>query len=249
MANDFWQSKLSKERLISENDIKKLPNSIKTWLRHSGVIGKPFIDLGKVIQQTEMKLKPGQNEWYPGTAIQYSTIDVPAFIWTTNVEMNRMISFRGRDKFEDAKGEMLIKINSLINVVNEKGEKLNESTMQRYLGEMVWFPSLALSPYITWQELDDTSARATMNYKGTKASGTFYFNAYGDFIKFSAFRYKGNEPDAKRHNWVLLVKEHKTFDGIKVPSKMTATWELENKDWTWLKLEIIDIKYNENASN
>ncbi|MDN5330561.1 MAG: hypothetical protein PWP35_2348 [Bacteroidales bacterium] len=37
---------------------------------------------------------------------------------------------------------MLIKVNSLIPVVNEKGNKLDEGTLQRYLGEIVWFPSL-----------------------------------------------------------------------------------------------------------
>lgn len=112
---------------------------------------------------------------------------------------------------------------------------------------MVWFPSLALSPYITWEERSDTSATATMEYKGTKGSGTFYFNSAGDVVKFSALRYKGNEPDAKRYPWILLVEEHNTFEGIKVPSKMTATWKLEDEDWTWLKLEILDIRYNENA--
>lgn len=127
---------------------------------------------------------------------------------------------------------MLIKLNSLITIVDEQGNKMDEGSIQRYLGEMVWFPSLALSPYITWQEINETSATATMDYKGTKGSGTFYFNTEGNIIKFSALRYKGNEPDAKRYNWVLLVEEYKTFEGIKVPSKMTATWELEKADWT-----------------
>jgi hypothetical protein len=28
--------------------------------------------------------------------------------------------------------------------------------------EIVWFPFLALSPYITWQQIDDNSAKAAM---------------------------------------------------------------------------------------
>tara|TARA_R110000850_G_scaffold277086_1_gene422511 strand:+ start:258004 stop:259104 length:1101 start_codon:yes stop_codon:yes gene_type:complete len=243
------QNNLSKERVVSEEDIKELPQPVKKWLSHSGLIGKPYMHSGKVLQHAEMKLKPKQEKWYKASAIQYTTIDVPAFIWTVDVKMNPFVYFRGRDKFVDGKGEMLIKLNSLINVVDEKGEKLNEGTLQRYLGEMVWFPSLALSPYITWQEINETSATATMDYKGTKGSGTFYFNTEGNFIRFSALRYNGNEPDAKKYNWVLVVEEYKIFEGIKVPSKMTATWELENEDWTWLKLEIMDIKYNEIASH
>ena len=118
-------------------------------------------------------MKPEQEKWMTASAIQYTTIDNPAFIWKVDVKMNSLLNFQGLDKFENGKGEMLIKINSLINVVNEQGKKLDEGTLQRYLGEMVWFPSLALSPYITWVQINDTTAKATMSYKGTHGSGTF----------------------------------------------------------------------------
>ncbi len=29
---------------------------------------------------------------------------------------------------------------------------------------------------------------------------------------------------------------------------MTSTWKLDERNWTWLKLEVTDIKYNKNAS-
>lgn len=240
------KSNNNKELILKVNDLEGLPKPVKQWLQHSGAIGKPYISKGKVTQKAEMKMKPEQKHWFKATAIQYSTIDVPAFIWSVNVKMNGLIGFRGRDKFEAGKGEMLIKLNSLIPVVNERGTKLNEGTIQRYLGEMVWFPSLALSPFITWQEVNDSTAIATFDYRGTTGSGTFHFDSKGNFIRFSALRYLGNEPDATRHEWVLSVDGYNTFDGIKVPSKMTATWKLEDGDWTWLKLEILDIKYNEN---
>jgi len=235
----------SSNRIITEDDIGQLPVPVKKWLENSGAVGRPYITLGKVIQQAEMKMKPQQTKWFSATAIQYSSIDVPAFIWTVDVKMNSLLNFRGRDKFVDGKGEMLIKVNSLFNIVNEKGEKLNEGSIQRYLGEMVWFPSLALSEFITWEHVNDTTATATMNYKGTTGSGTFYFNAEGDFIRFTALRFMGNDENAKRHEWVLKVEKHRIFEGIKVPSRMTATWKLDEGDWTWLRLEIREIKYNE----
>lgn len=239
--------KISTGKVITENEINDLPEPVKNWLRHSHVIGKPHISVGKVIQKAEMKMKPDQEKWMKATAIQYTNIDDPAFIWMVDMEMNKVLQVEGRDRFENGKGEMLIKLNSLFSIVDEQGEKLDEGTMQRYLGELVWFPSLALSPYITWEQVSDTSAKATMTYKGTTGSGTFSFNSDGDFTKYSAMRYQGNEPDAKRYEWVLLVEDYKTFEGIKVPAKMTATWKLDEGDWTWLKLEIADLKYNENA--
>jgi hypothetical protein len=244
---DLIQNKVAEKRILEGKDINDLPEPVQNWLRNSGAVGKDMISIGKISQKAEMKMKPGQETWISATAIQYTNIDSPAFIWTVDAKMNRLLNFKGRDKFENGRGEMLIKLNSLINVVNAQGEKLNEGSLQRYLGEMVWFPSLALSPYITWEAIDSMTAKASMIYKGTSGSGTFYFNTEGDFIRFSALRFMGNEPGARRYEWILLVDEYRSFEGIKVPSKMTATWKLDNENWTWLKLEIVDVKYNANA--
>lgn len=233
----------TENRILNESDLNNLPEPVQKWLRNSGALGKPFINYGKVTQIAEMQMKPEQEHWLPATAIQYTTINNPAFIWSVEVKMNSLLNFQGRDKYDDGKGEMLIKMNSLFNIVNERGEKLDEGTLQRYLGEMVWFPSLALSPYITWELIDENSAKATMTYKGTSGSGTFYFNSNGDVTKFSALRYKGNHIDAKRYEWAVNTLDYKIFEGIKVPAKITSTWKLDNKDWTWLKMEVTDIKY------
>lgn len=243
------QSKIKNEKIVTESNIENLPVPVQNWIRCSGSVGRPYINAGKVLQKAEMKLKPEQENWMTAEAVQYTTIDKPGFIWSVDVKMNSLLRFVGRDKFENGKGEMLINMNSLINIVNERGEKLDEGTLQRYLGEMVWFPSLALSEYITWEAMNDTTARATMTYMGTIGSGTFTFNANGDVTRFSALRYKGNEADAKRHEWVVNTDGYNTFEGIKVPSQMTATWKLEKGDWTWLKMEVTGIHYNENMDN
>ncbi|MFP4366525.1 MAG: DUF6544 family protein [Bacteroidales bacterium] len=235
----------SDDVLITETDIAGLPVPVYNWLKSTGIVGKPKIYCARINQTALMKMKPGQKDWYKAEALQYTTTENPAFIWTVKMNMAPVIKIKGRDKFVDGKGEMLIRMNSLVNIVNEKGEKLDEGTLQRYLGELVWLPSLATSPYITWEQIDDFTAKATMTYKETEGSGVFHFNEHGDFVKFTALRFKGNENDARRHNWVLTVDDYSFFEGIKVPSKMKATWELDEGDWTWLKLEVINIRYND----
>lgn len=238
------QNHFDDHRIVTSEDLQDLPAPVRTWLDHSGIIGQRFIALGKVVQEAELKMQIDQDNWMDAEAVQYTTIDTPAFIWTVNAKGNTFLKFVGRDKFVSGRGEMLIKLHSLVNVVNEKGSQLDEGSAQRYLGEMVWFPSLALSPYITWQEVDSHTAIAEFDYQGKKVNGTFTFNDKGDFVKFSTLRFMGNSPDAKRFEWVLSVLEYDTFNGIRVPSYMTATWKLDNKDWTWLKLRIIDIEYD-----
>lgn len=243
-AEIFTKSEIQKAEIFSEAEIKNLPEVIQQWLKNTGAIGREKTLNGKIKQKALMKMKPDQKNWNPATAFQYTVIPEPSFLWTVEMKMNRFLWFRGRDKFQNGKGEMLIKMNSLVNVVNGTGEKIDEGSLQRFLGEMVWFPSLAVSPYVSWEEIDEVSARATMKYKNIKGSGTFHFNERGDFIKFIALRFQGNEPDSKRREWILTVDDYKIFDGIKVPSKMKATWKLDDGDWTWLKLEIVEIQYN-----
>ena len=230
--------------IFEEKVAAGLPEPVGRWLLASGAVGREHVVSGLVTQKARMKMKPGQEKWLHATASQITTVDPPAFVWTVNLQMNPLMHMAGRDKFVDGKGAMRILMNGLINVVNEAGEKLDEGTIQRYLGELVWFPTLAVSPLVTWEALDEHSARATMTYMGTTGSGTFWFDAQGNFVRFSAWRYMGNEPESERREWVLTVDDYREFDGIRVPSKMKATWRLEEGDWTWLDLEITDIQYN-----
>ena len=231
--------------IVKEDDLRELPDVVKKWMVNSGITGKPLIHYGKIKQSIEMQIKPDQKNWLTAKAIQYSTIDTPAFLWYVDVKMNSFLNLKGRDKYTNGKGEMLIKLNSIFNLVNERGSKLDEGTLQRYLGEMVWFPSLALSPFIKWEEIDPYTTLATMNYKGISGSGKFHFNQSGEVVKYTALRFMGNESNAKRHEWTIRILDHSSFEGIKVPSKITSSWKLDNEDWLWLKMEVTDIKYND----
>ncbi len=230
--------------VVTEERLQSLPDPVKRWLKTTGIAGRPEIRQAWIRQSAQMKMKPGQKKWYTAEAEQLITTDPPAFLWTVRMRMNPLISIKGRDKFIDGKGEMRIRMNSLINVVNEKGEKIDEGTLQRYLGEIVWCPSAVLSPFITWEAIDEYSAKATMRYKGTEGNGIFYFNQDGDFIRFSTMRFKDNTPDAMRYEWIIAVRKHAVMDGIKIPVEMDATWKLDEGDWTWLKLTIEEIRYN-----
>lgn len=235
---DFETSKVTAEQLA------ELPLPVADWLKVSGVVGQEKTHTVWLKQKAQMKMKPEQESWYRATAEQVFSIPNPAFVWKVNMNMPPFIKIAGRDKFINGKGEMQIKLFSLLNIVNEKGSKMDEGTLQRYLGEIVWFPSAALSPLIRWEAIDSHTAKATLEYKGTKGSGTFYFNKSGDFVQYRTLRYKGNEPSAKRYEWVIDVQEYAIMNGVKIPVKMTATWKLDEGDWTWLNLEITDIKYN-----
>lgn len=239
------EKSVDKKEILTEEKISHLPPVIQRWLKNSGAVGREKIHSVYLKQHGKIRMKPEQENWYDAQAEQWFTVDNPAFIWKVKVDMMPLVFFTGRDKFSDGKGSMLIKILSLINIVNSNdNEKINQGTLQRYLGEIVWFPTAAVSPFIKWEEVDSITAKATMSYKETTGSALFYFNEDGDFVKFSAMRYMGTENDSQLKEWTITLNEYKIYDGIKIPVKGEATWKLDNGDFTWYKLEIYDVKYN-----
>lgn len=139
---------------------------------------------------------------------------------------------------------MTIKLFSLIPVANAKNnEKVNQATLQRYLAEIVWFPSASLSPCIKWKSLSENSAMAIMEFKGAIGSGEFYFDKKGNFKKFVAMRYKDINAEEPT-KWTVTATKTEERNGIKIPTECEASWELVNGKWTWLKLKLTDIQYN-----
>jgi len=96
------------------------------------------------------------------------------------------------------------------------------------------------------EEIDSTSAKATMTYENITASGIFHFNSKGDIVSFEAKRYYDNEKDTTLENWFIEgdANGYKEFEGIRILSKGKVTWKLKSGDFAWLKLEIIDLTYN-----
>lgn len=232
------------EIVLKEEDFQQLPEIVQTWQKNSGAAGKPNVTFVRLKQAGEMKTKP-DGRWMDFTAVQYFDVDNPSFVWKVDVRLMPLVTLTGRDKLQDGQGEMVIKLLSLINVVNVKdNERINTGTLIRFLGEICWFPSAALSETIKWEEIDEYSAKATLKIGAQPVSGIFRFSEKGDFLSFEANRYYGGGEDAELRKWVVKAAEYKTFDSYRIPAKLSVTWKLPEGDFTWLKLEIADLEIN-----
>lgn len=234
---------------VTREKIQSLPPAVRKWLETSGVIGKPEISYGHLTQTGEMRTSP-DGKWMAFEAEQLVNLHRPAFIWDTEVEMAPLIKLYGRDKLIDGEGEMLIKLLSLLTVVDEgPGEEMNTGSMLRFLGEICWFPSAALSENITWEETGRYTAKATFRMEQSEVEGEFTFNGAGDLESFEALRYYGGGPDSTQEKWYIKASEYKEFSGYRVPSKSSVTWKLAEGDFTWLNLEITAIEFNRLPEN
>ena len=239
----FANHKQQEKGLVSNGELVGLPSSVQKWLEYSQLVGKERISTVRLKQVGSLRMKEEQ-PWMAEEAEQYFTTVEPGFIWKAKIKPAPVLFIVGRDRYYNGQGNMLIRFLSLITVANGTGPEIDQGTMLRYLAETVWFPSAALSDYITWEEINETSARASMSYGGVTASGVFTFNEMGEAVNFTAKRYMDNNGKYSLETWSVSMRDYKMFEGIKIPTKGELTWKLQSGDFTWFNWEITDIEYN-----
>jgi hypothetical protein len=232
-------------RVVTAEELAPLPPPVRRWLQTSGVVGRERAQVVRLRQRGEMRTGADQ-PWMHAEAQQVFTVDEPGFVWTVSVTM-KGLPVVGRDSYQDGHGHMLIAVGGIFPVVDGRGPEIDQGTLLRFLGEIVWFPSAALAPYIRWEGLDDRSARATMSWGGTEASGVFTFDDQGRQVKMTARRYKGDGRSASLERWEVPASAWERRSGLLMPVRGTATWKLGDGDLEYYRWEITDVAYNRAA--
>jgi len=226
--------------LVTENDTKDLPLPVQRWLRHSGILGKERPNVIRIEQKGAMRSTP-TSKWMPFEATQFFTIDPPAFVWQANIHAAPMVNIAGRDKFENGRGNMLIRPLSLITLTNSSGAEIDEGTLVRFLAEMLWFPQAAVSDYLSWENVDENHANVTMKVGDVTATGIYAFDDAGNVTGFESQRYGDFDGAFRKETWSISITGHKTMDGIIIGNTSEVTWKLKDGDFTWLKLEVTNV--------
>ena len=219
-----------------------LPEPVRRWLRWAQVIGKEYPATVRLKQEGRFRQAEGGN-WMPFTAEEYFTTEPPAFVWKTRMQMFPFVSIIGRDRYLDGRGSIDMRLLGLVPVANASGSAMDQGALLRYLNETMWFPAAALSPYITWQAIDDSSAMATMSYAGVTASATFIFDAQGRPGDMIAERQ--DLAHGRLETWSTPMRAYDEFQGVRIPSEGVGVWKYESGDFPYIELRITEIEYNE----
>lgn len=242
------QKNIASTTAIRDEDLEGLPKPVQRWLNTAGVIDAKRIHTSRSKQTALVRLDKNSDKWMELEADQYVTVDKPGFLWKAKFKVAPFVNIVGRDLYSDGKGHMLIKFQSLFTIADEKGYEIDQGTLVRYLAEIVWVPTAALEDYITWEEIDEHSAKATMTYEDVSASGIFTFDDEGNVIHFIADRYGDFDGEFIMQPWTISMEDHQVLGGFKMPVNAQITWKLDSGDYTWYKLEVQEMEYNKPQS-
>jgi hypothetical protein len=229
--------------VVTSAEVAALPPPVARWLTASGVVDRPRVRTVRLQQRGALRTAPDQ-AFMPAVAEQVFTTDEPGFVWSVRVTMARLVPVAGRDQYIAGRGHMRIAAASLVPLVDAEGAAIDQGTLLRFLGEIVWFPSAALAPYIRWEPVDAHTARATMSYRGVSASALFSFDEQGRMVRLTAKRYLGGGAGARLEDWTVITHAWGAMNGVTVPTKGVVSWRASGRDFDYYRWEITAIEYD-----
>ena len=224
--------------VVSEAMLDGLPESVQRYLRYTGVIGKPFVRAVR-LRQTGKMLLAARLPWIPLKAQQWYSVRPPGFVWYGILHLGLIPIVRARDMYRSGQGRMLIRAVSLVRVADAKGGRMDQGEMVRYLSEMMWFPSAFLDDNVSFEAVDDRSARVTLTDRGGTATGTLVFDAEGRLTEFVARRYAGDS----LQTWSVPVTAYGQFAGLNLPVRVKAVWKLAEGDQEYIDVTIRELHH------
>lgn len=240
------QSKQAQHGLITEAQVQGLPEPMQRYLSYAQVVGKESIRTVRLSQQGVMRTQPNQ-KWLPFVAQQYFTTIPSAFLWHARMRPFPLVWISATDRFSEGQGNMRIKLLSVIPMGNAHGTEIDQGEMQRYLAEMVWFPTSWLSEAIEWQAIDANSVGGIMREFGVTAPVVLHVNEQGQLTHVTADRYKEEHGHYLLTRWSGQCYEYQEVDGMCIPTKIAITWHLASGDFTWFRCKITQIEYNQSG--
>jgi hypothetical protein len=233
--------------VVTEGMLAELPEPVRRYLRYTGIVGKPFPGAVWLRQQGRMRLAQGQ-PWVSLDAEEHYSVQPPGFVWAGTARLGPLPVARARDMYADGQGRMLVKAASLWPVADASGEQMNQAAMMRYLSEMIWFPAAFLARNISFEAMDDSSARVTFTDHGRTAAGTLFFDEEGRLTDFVAKRYR--TPGASSpQTWSTPVTGYGEFEGLRLPARGKAVYKTADGDFEYIEVTITELDYDTGAAS
>jgi hypothetical protein len=229
---------------ITEDQVLAMPVCLQRYLKCAQVVGKKPVRTVRLAQKGYMRQKPGR-KWIPLVAEQYFTTTPHAFLWHGTMRPFPFFWMTGTDRFSEGHGTMRIKLLSMIPLPLARGPKMDQGESQRFLGEIIWFPTAWFSKSIEWHAIDEHSVQATLHEPGVTGSVVLHMNEQGQLTLVSAQRYMGNEGILTP--WSIQLDAYREACGMRIPTAFAVTWHPASGDFTWFRGQLTEIEYNQSG--
>lgn len=201
-----------------------LPAPARRYFLRAIAPGTPLAHHVELEMGGSIRLSP-DGAWMPMRARQILA-PPSGFVWEATVGQGAL-RFSGADSYADGRGEVRFQAWGLVPFVRAGGPDVARSARGRLAGEAVWNPA-ALLPQrgVTWEPIDERSARATMTIDGEPLTLTVTVEDDGRLASVSLMRW-GDRTDDGTYGLVpfgVNVLGEGRFGGYTIPTRIGGGW-------------------------
>lgn len=176
----------------------------------------------------------GPASWKPFRSRQFVQIRRPGFVWDARVYAAPGVTVHVHDAYVSGRGVLTASLQGLVTVMSlPPSAELDEGELLRFLAEATWYP-MALVPYegpdgagLTWEAIDERSARVTLRDGAATATLTFFF---GEDDLVARVRCEGRGRATKDGvvltPWEGRVWNYTNLQGVLVPLDGEVAWDI-----------------------
>lgn len=208
-------------------ELDGLPAPVQAYFRSALNDGQPIIAAVSMEQTGTMNMSQVAEKWRPFTAAERVVTRRPGFDWEAHIKMMPGVSVAVRDAYVSGEGLLHASLFGLFSLANARGTSaVNEGELIRYFAETAWYPTALLpSQGVSWEAVDDTSARATIKDGEITVTMLFRFNDESliDSVRVET-RPRTVGDEAVPTPWEGHWSEYALRDGMHIPLAGEAAW-------------------------
>jgi len=233
--------------MFTRDQLAGLPPPVIRYFEFALTPDQPRIRTARIEHEGEFRSSLDA-PWSPFTSVQHVSADPPGFVWDAKIRMSPLVTVRVRDSYLDGNGSMRASVAALIPVVNAWGRTdLASGALHRYLAESVWLPAALLPGRgVTWEPIDDNSARATLTDSGVSVSLDFRFNEKGEVVSvYTPARYRDVNGKGVPTPWEGHFRRYERRGGVMMPREGEVAWILPEGRLTYWQGRVVGVEYDQ----
>jgi hypothetical protein len=218
--------------------VAHLPPPARRWLTRSISPGTPLYQ--RVVMTIGGEIRLGS--WRPFTAT-WALAPLEGYVWAARTRLLGL-PVSGYDRYTRGSGEMHWRVLGRIPVMSAADADVTRSAADRCASELCFVPPVALAPEVTWQAVDERGVTARVPVRDGSRAITVTVSRTGTLESVTLRRW-GNPDKAgfREHVFGAVAHGAVTFDGISIPSPVTAGWWYGTDRWSrgqFIRFRVLD---------
>jgi hypothetical protein len=208
---------------------RDLPAPVRRYLRKVLSDGAPRIAALRIAHRGTFDAAGRGDDWKPFSSRQWIVTMRPGFVWDARIAMAPGVAVRVHDAYLAGEGVLQASVLGLVDVAHLRGgDEIARGELMRWLAETAWYPT-ALLPggAVSWEPVDDRSARATVVDGPVSATLTVRFGD-DDLIAGVRAEARGRAVGDRIEQapWEGRFGDYASRAGMLVPTTGEVAWDL-----------------------